>query len=401
MLANAASNPTGGASKAGSGEQLANTACSSAGGASKDCGAAASTLAADIAGTAQLNREVVPAIDIKDFANIKITRPVYDVPASEIDEQVKRVAEAARTYKPAASRAAEGDRVTINYVGKIEEAFSGGTGANQPLVLGAQDFIPGFEGQLIGAKAGDEKKITVTFPENYQIASLAGKQATFDVTVKEVAKPGKLEINDGTAKALGLESLGRLREVVRGQIENQFGSIARQKVKRQLLDQLAASYQFEVPSQLVEAEFNTIWAQVSRDLKATGRTFADEGTTEEKARADAMHLAERRIRLGLILVEVGKKESISVSDEELQRGVLEQVHRFPANQQQAALGFYNSNPEALRTLRASMFEDKVVDRLLGQISVTDKKVSKEELMAEDNGLETTASPKATVKKDAK
>jgi trigger factor len=190
---------------------------------------------------------------------------------------------------------------------------------------------------------------------------------------------------------------------VRGQIENQFGSIARQKVKQQLLDQLAASYQFEVPSKLVEAEFSNIWAQVNRDLKATGRTFADEGTTEEKARADSMRLAERRMRLGLILVEIGKKEGISVSDEELQRGVLEQVRRLPANQQQAALGFYSSNPEALRTLRASMFEDKVVDYLLGQVSVTDKKVTKQELMAEDKGPETAAKPimKATTKKDIK
>ncbi|TIW53998.1 MAG: trigger factor, partial [Mesorhizobium sp.] len=247
-----------------------------------------------------LNYEVIPAIEIKDFSDIKVTRQVYDVPESEVDDQVKRVAESARSYEPKTGKAAEGDRVTIDYVGKIGgEAFAGGAGTDQPLVLGSKEFIPGFEDQLIGAKAGDEKQITVTFPENYQAAHLAGKEATFDVTVKEVSAPGELEVNDETAKNLGLESLERLREIVRGQLENQFGSMTRQKVKRQLLDQLDASYSFEAPSKLVEAEFNNIWAQVNRDLEAAGRTFADEETTEEEARAEYMRLAERRVRLGL------------------------------------------------------------------------------------------------------
>ena len=183
-------------------------------------------------------------------------------------------------------------------------------------MLGSKDFIPGFEDQLIGAKAGDEKHVTVTFPEDYSAANLAGKEATFDVTVKEVAAPGELEINDETAKSLGLELLERLREIVRGQIENQFGSMTRQKVKRQLLDQLDAAYSFEAPSKLVEAEFNNIWTQVNRDLEAAGRTFEDEETTEEAARADYQKLAERRVRLGLVLAEIGEKAGVQVSDEE-------------------------------------------------------------------------------------
>ena len=193
----------------------------------------------------------------------------------------------------------------------------------------------------------------------------------------------------------------RLRDVVRGQIENQFGAMTRQKVKRQLLDQLDASYSFEAPSKLVEAEFNNIWAQVNRDLEAAGRTFADEETTEEEARAEYMRLAERRVRLGLVLAEIGEKAGVTVTDEELQRGLFEQVRRYPANQQQEAFEFYRSNPEALNTLRAPMFEEKVVDHLLGQISVTDVKVSKEELMADDEDAETTkAKPakKAAAKK---
>ncbi|MCG7503402.1 trigger factor [Mesorhizobium retamae] len=352
----------------------------------------------------KLNYEVIPAIEIKDFSDIKVTRPVYDVPESEIDEQVQRVAESSRSYETKSGKAAEGDRVTIDYVGKIDgEAFAGGSGTDQPLVLGSKEFIPGFEDQLIGTKAGDDKLVTVTFPENYQAPHLAGKEATFDVTVKEVAAPGKLEVNDETAKNLGLESLERLREVVKGQIESQFGSMTRQKVKRQLLDQLDASYSFEAPSKLVEAEFTNIWNQVNRDLEAAGRTFADEETTEEEARAEYTRLAERRVRLGLVLAEIGEKAGITVSDDELQRGLFEQIRRFPGNQQQEVYEFYRSNPDALNTLRAPMFEEKVVDHLLGQISVTDKKVSKEELMAEDEESETKAKPakKAAAKKTEK
>jgi len=350
----------------------------------------------------KLSYEVIPPIEIKDFAELKVTRPVYDVPEEEIDEQVRRVAESARSFETKDGEAAEGDRVTIDYVGKIDgEAFAGGAGTDQPLVLGSKEFIPGFEDQLIGTKAGDEKQVTVTFPENYQAAHLAGKEATFDVTVKEVAKPGELEINDDTAKKLGLESLERLREVVKSQIENQFGSMTRQKVKRQLLDQLDAAYSFEAPSKLVDAEFNNIWNQVNRDLQAAGRTFADEDTTEEEAREEYMRLAERRVRLGLVLAEIGEKAGITVSDEELQRGLFEQIRRFPANQQQEVYEFYRSNPEALNTLRAPMFEEKVVDHLLGQISVTDKKVSKEELMAEDDEGESEAKAKPAKKATAK
>jgi trigger factor len=351
-----------------------------------------------------LNYEVIPPIEIRDFADIKVERPVYDVPDSEIDEQVQRVAESTRSYEPKDGKAADGDRLTIDYVGKIDgEAFAGGTGSDQPLVLGSKEFIPGFEDQLIGTKAGDEKQVVVTFPENYQAAQLAGKEATFDVTVKEVAKPGELKIDDETAKSLGLESLERLREIVRSQIENQFGSITRQKVKRQLLDQLDSSYSFEAPSRLVEAEFNNIWNQVNRDLEAAGRTFADEETTEEDARAEYLRLAERRVRLGLVLAEIGEKAGVTVSDEELQRGLFEQVRRFPGNQQQEVFEFYRSNPEALNSLRAPIFEEKVVDHLLGQISVTDTKVSKEELLAEDEEGEAEAKPakkKAAPKKAA-
>jgi len=351
----------------------------------------------------QLAYEVIPAIEIQDVSGIAITRQVYDVPESEIDEQVMRVAESARSFEPKTGKASEGDRLTIDFVGKLDGvAFDGGTGSNQLLVLGSKQFIPGFEEQLVGAKAGDEKTITVTFPADYNAAHLAGKEVTFDVTVKEVAKPGELELNDEVAKSLGLESLERLREIVKGQIESQFGTLTRQKVKRQLLDALDASYKFEAPSKLVEAEFNNIWSQVTSELEQAGKTFADEETTEEEARTEYQRLAERRVRLGLLLAEIGEKAGVQITDDEMQRALFEFVRRYPANQQQEVFDFYRNNANALTSLRAPLFEEKVVDHLLTQVQVTDQKVSKEELLADDEP-ETTSekSAKKPAKKAAK
>lgn len=350
----------------------------------------------------QLAYEVIPPIEIKDFSGIKVTRPVYDVPDEEVEEQVTRVAESARSYEPKDGKAAEGDRVTIDYVGKLGDTpFDGGSGTDQPLVLGSKEFIPGFEEQLVGAKAGDAKTIAVTFPEDYSATHLAGKEASFEVTVKAVEKPGKLEINDETAKSLGLESLERLREIVRRQLESQFGSVTRQKVKRQLLDQLDETYKFEAPSKLVEAEFNNIWQTANRELELAGRTFADEDTTEEEARAEYMKLAERRVRLGLVLAEIGEKAGVKVSDEELQRALFDFVRRYPQAQQQQVFEMYRSNPDALGTLRAPIFEEKVVDDLLAKVSVTDKKVSKEELTADDEDEADAKPAKKAAPKKAK
>jgi trigger factor len=349
-----------------------------------------------------LSYEVVPSIELKDWSGIKVNRQIFDVPESEIDEQVRKVAESARSYEPKDGAAETGDRVTIDFVGKVDGvAFDGGTASDQQLVLGSNQFIPGFEEQLVGTKAGDEKAVDVTFPENYNASSLAGKAATFDVKVKEIGKPGDVELTDETAKALGLDSLERLREIVRGQIESQFGALTRQKVKRELLDALDESYKFEAPSKLVEAEFNNIWTQVTNELETAGRTFADEETTEDEAREEYRKLAERRVRLGLVLAEIGEKSSIQITDEEMQRALIEFVRRYPANQQQQVYEFYRNNPNALANLRAPLFEEKVVDLLLGQVDVTDKKVTREELLA-DNEEEAVEKPakKAKGKKKA-
>jgi trigger factor len=292
----------------------------------------------------------------------------------------------------------------MDFVGTIDgEPFEGGSAEDQPLVLGSNQFIPGFEDQLTGVKAGDEKTVKVSFPEDYGAAHLAGKKAEFAVKVKEVAKPNELELNDELAKNLGLESLERLREIVKSQIESQFGALTRQKVKRELLDRLDETYKFEAPSKLVDAEFENIWRQVANELEQTGKTFADEDTTEEEAREEYRGLAERRVRLGLVLAEIGEKAEVQVTDDEMQRALVEYVRGVPANQQREVFEFYRDNPGALANLRAPLFEEKVVDHMLTQIDVTDKSVSKEELLADDEE-EAAAKPAkkaASKKKEAK
>ncbi|RIY03811.1 trigger factor [Aureimonas flava] len=327
--------------------------------------------------------ETLPAFELKETDGIKIERPVVEIADEEVEDQVKRIAESARTFQPKDGAAETGDRVTMDFVGKVDgEAFQGGSAQDSNLVLGSGQFIPGFEDQLVGAKAGDEKTVEVKFPEDYGAAHLAGKDAVFDVTVKAVASPDAMELDDEMAKKLGLESIARLREIVRGQIESQFGQATRQKVKRQLLDQLDAEYSFELPEKLVEAEFNNIWNQVSRELEQSGKSFEDEDTTEEKARAEYRKLAERRVRLGLVLSEIGEKAGVTVSDEELQRAVIEQVRQYPGQEQQV-YDYFRKTPEAIQSLRAPIYEEKVVDHLLATVDVTDKTVSKDELMKDD------------------
>lgn len=329
--------------------------------------------------------EVIPEFEIKEFSGIKVNRPIVDIPDEEVEEQVRRVADSTRSYESKKGKAEDGDKLRINYLGKIDgEPFDGGAAEDSEIVIGSNQFIPGFEGQLIGLKAGDKKTIEVTFPDAYQATHLAGKPAAFDIEVLEVLKPGELEINDEVAKSLGLDTAERLREVVRGQLESQFGQMTRQKVKRQLLDALDQEYKFEAPSKLVEAEFNNIWTQVTRDLEQAGQTFEDEDTTEDEARAEYQRLAERRVRLGLVLAEIGEKAGVTVSDDELQRALFEQIRRYPQNQQQQVFDFYRNNPNALSSIRAPLFEEKVVDHLMEQVDVIDLKVTKEELFAEDD-----------------
>ncbi|KAB1086430.1 trigger factor [Neorhizobium galegae] len=352
-----------------------------------------------------LSYEVIPDIELQSTDGLSVIREVVEVTEDEVNEQIEKIAESARTFETKKGKAADGDRVTMNYLGKVDGvAFDGGTAEDAELVLGSGRFIPGFEDQLVGVKAGEDKTITVTFPAEYPAANLAGKEATFDVTVKEVAAPAALEINDELASKLGIESVDRLKEIVRGQIESQYGSVTRQKVKRQILDQLDGMYQFDTPQGLVDAEFENIWRQINTDLQQSGKTFEDEETTEEDARVEYRKLAERRVRLGLVLSEIGEQAGVEVTEEEMQRALYAQLQQFPG-QQKEILDFFRNTPGASASLRAPIFEEKVVDKLLSEIKVTDKVVTKEELMAEDEeGSESAEKPakkKAAPKKAAK
>ncbi|MCX5479479.1 trigger factor [Kaistia geumhonensis] len=327
--------------------------------------------------------EVLPSFELGDFAGIKIDRPIAEVTDEEVDAEVAKLARDSADFATKDGAAENGDRVTISYVGKIDgEPFEGGADENGQVTIGSGRFIPGFEDQLIGAKVGEERVLNVTFPENYGAKHLAGKAATFDVTVKDVAAPVAATVDDEWAKKFGLESLEKLRETMREQMQGQLGSATRTKIKRQLLDKLDELHSFELPPTMVEQEFENVWNQVTQDLQRSGRTFEDENTTEEAAKADYRKIAERRVRLGLVLSEIGEGAKIQVTDEELQRALVDRIRQFPG-QEKEVYEFYRSNPEALASLRAPIFEEKVVDHVLGLADITDRTVSREELLKDE------------------
>ncbi|WP_319531653.1 trigger factor [uncultured Cohaesibacter sp.] len=323
--------------------------------------------------------EVLPSFEVADVSGVEIERPVVDVEDSEVEERLTQIAESSRPFETKKGKAKKGDKVVMSYLGKIDgEPFEGGADENGQLVLGSGQFIPGFEDQLIGVSAGDETVVKVKFPEEYGAEHLAGKDAEFDIVVKEVQAPGELELNDDFATKLGLESLDKLKEIIKDQIVSQYGALTRQRVKRQLLDKMDDLHKFDVPPTLLEQEFNNIWQQVTAEMNEAGKTFEDEDTTEEKAQEEYKAIAERRVRLGLVLSEIGEKNEIKVSDEEVQRGIMQRAQQFPGQERQV-FEYYAKNADALASIRAPIFEEKVVDYLLELVKVEDKTVTKEEL----------------------
>ncbi len=326
--------------------------------------------------------EVLPVFEIGDFSQLELERPSAEVEGADVDLALERLAAERRTYsdKPEGGRAENQDRVTVDFNGTIDGVpFEGGEGRDIQVALGSNTFIPGFEEQLLAAAAGEERKIRATFPEAYAVRALAGKTADFDVTVKAVAAPEALAIDDEFAKGIGFESLDKLKEMIRERIAADYTRASREKVKRQLLDKLDALYSFELPEGLVNQEFDSIWAQVAREQEASGRSFADDNTTEEAARADYRKIAERRVRLGLLLAEVGNRAQVKVSDEEMTQALIARARSFPGQEKQV-WDFYRNNNQALAELRAPIYEEKVVDHILGLARLEEKKVSKEELM---------------------
>ncbi len=337
----------------------------------------------DLAYTVAL--EVVPPITLADFKQISLERLAADVSEDAIAEAVGKIAEASRPFgpKPADGKVEKGDRVVVKFTGTIDgEAFEGGAGDDIPVQVGSNTFIPGFEDQLIGMAAGETRTVNVTFPGNYLAPKLAGKAAVFEVTAKSIETPGTVTLDDAFARSLGMESLEKLRGAVKDRLSREHANASRQKLKRVLLDELDKQHKFDPPPSLVDQEFNNVWGTVMSDLQSQNRTFADEGTTEEKAREEYRGIADRRVRLGLVLAEIGEKSNIKVTDDELQRAIVEQARQYPGREQEV-WDHYRKNPQAVATLRAPIYEEKVVDYILELAKVTERQVSREELYKED------------------
>ncbi len=336
--------------------------------------------------------EVVPAIQLADFKSFSVEKPVVDVADSDVDEAIKRIAEQNRSYaaKAEGAKAETGDRVTVNFKGSINGTpFDGGTGENIQVVIGTGQFIPGFEDQLIGIAAGETRTLKVSFPQNYASEKLAGQPAEFETTATQVEAPQDTVIDDEFAKSLGLELLDKLKEAARERLTAEFAGATRQKVKRTLLDRLDESHRFEAPPSLVEEEFRLMWNSIKAEMQSSGKTFADEDTTEQAAEEEYRKIADRRVRLGLVLSEIGEKNKITVTDDEVGRAVIERARQMPGREKEV-WDYYRSNANALAQLRAPIYEDKVVDFILELATVTEKKVTREELLKDDEAEKATA-----------
>lgn len=329
--------------------------------------------------------EVLPSFELADLSDVSLTKLVATPSDAEVDEALTRMAGQSRpfTERPEGAAAETGDRVTIDFTGRIDGTeFEGGKGEGIDLELGSGSFIPGFEEQLVGAKVGEARLVTASFPAAYGAEALAGKAAEFDVTVTKIQAPGEARIDDDFAKGMGMDSLDKLKEAVSKAIGTDYEAASRRKLKKALLDALDGRYAFDLPPSLVAQEFASVWAQVEQDLKTREKTFADEGTTEEKATAEYRKIAERRVRLGLVLAQVGESADIKVSDEEVNQALIARVRQFPGQEQQV-WDFYRKNAQALAELRAPLFEEKVVDHVLAQVKLVEEPVSKEALFADE------------------
>ena len=330
--------------------------------------------------------EVLPDVAPMNFAELKLERLRPDVPDAEVDSALERIARQQRKDEVVDRPAAKGDVVVIDFTGRVDgTAFPGGSAKGQRLELGAGQFIPGFEDQLEGAKAGDQREVAVTFPADYGASDLAGKAAGFEVEVKEVRAITPQPIDESLAEAVGMENLAALRDAVRQQIEREYSGLARQRLKRQLLDRLAERHHFPVPQGMVDIELNVIWKQYEAErerVKQQGTVDPDASKTEEELKSEYRDIAERRVRLGLLLSEVGRSNNISVSQEEINRALAEEARRLPGREREV-IEFYRNQPGALDQLRAPLFENKVIDYILEIADVTDRSVPIAELLKDD------------------
>jgi trigger factor len=328
-----------------------------------------------------LSYEALPAIEVTDLSRLELEREVADVTDEAIDKGLSTLRERGLRYEADADRTAQdGDQITFDYHGRIGgEEFEGNKSEDAQLVLGQGGFIPGFAEGLAGARAGEVRNVAAKFPDPYPAEHLAGKEATFEVKIKEVARPVLPELDDAFAKTLGVESLAKLRELVAARIGAEYAEVSRMKLRQQVMDALDKAHDFTLPERLVENEFEGIWQQVTQSLARAKKTFADEGKTEEEMRAEYRKIAERRVRLGLVIGEIGEKGKFEVKEEETRQALIAEANRYPGRQRQV-YEFYRKNPGALVHLRAPIFEDKVIEHILAQAKPTEKKVPAEELL---------------------
>lgn len=328
--------------------------------------------------------ELLPEIKLPDFSKLKMERLVAEVDEKEVDSSLENLAKQRQNFAAAdEGHAAEnGDQTKIDFVGRIDgEEFEGGAAQDFELELGSGRFIPGFEEQIVGAKVGDEREVEVSFPDEYPAEHLKGKAAVFSVTIKEVKTPQAVEIDDEFAKSVGAESLEDVKKSVREMFEREYGQASRARLKRTLLDELAKNEEFELPPGMIEREFENIWAQVKEAKEKDQLDEDDKGKNDEELEASYRDIAARRVRLGLLLTEVGRTNNISVGQEEINRAMSEQARMFPGKEQEL-FDYYAKNPEAQQSLQAPILEDKVVDYILELAQLKDRAVSPEELMSE-------------------
>ncbi|MBL4665733.1 MAG: trigger factor [Sneathiella sp.] len=346
--------------------------------------------------------EVMPDFEPTDFSKLKLVKLVTEVEDAKVDEALEQIAGSQKNFEKVARnrKAKNGDAIMMDFAGKVDgEAFEGGSAEGHQLELGSNQFIPGFEEQLVGQKGGDELDVTVTFPENYGAEHLAGKEAVFSVKVHEVLESADVVIDDEFAKKLGLNDLDDLKATVRQRIESEYSQLSRQTMKRSMLDALAETHDFEVPPGMKQTEFDGIWEQFTKELERTNEKLEDQDQSEEELREEYDAIAVRRVRLGLLLAEVGRLNNIDVSTEEVQQAMMTQARNYPGQEQQV-LQMFQKNQEMQNSLRAPIFEDKVVDFIAELATITEKKVSFEELTADPDEDEKPAPKKKAPAKKA-
>ncbi len=329
----------------------------------------------------KVSMEIMPEIELKDFAAIKVEKPVADVPAEEVEKALNYMAESRRdTTKVEEDRATvKGDIAVIDFVGSINGVeFEGGKGEAYPLEIGSNSFIPGYEEQLIGKKVGDVVDVKATFPENYHAKDLAGKEALFVTTIKEIRTIKKAEVNDEFAKSMGEENLDKLKETVKSRIAQDYENASKMKVKRSLLDALDKAYKFDVPEKLVEMEYDAIVKQYEAAKKNNQLDEDEKNKKEADLLKEYKEIAVRRVKLGLLLAEVGNEGKIAVTQEDLNKAIMNEAQRYPM-QAKAIFDFYLKNKDAVERLRTSVYEEKVMDYVLSKVTTTEKKVSVEDL----------------------